>query len=621
MTDASAGTLTYQFKADLSDLRKGLADIKSQLSQMGTQAQAASRQISDGMDQARKSSDGLTQSVGNGRTVLGSFVRGIAFGGAITAFALLAKAATDYVAQLREMSDVAKRTYQDVAQVSGLVSAGQKSGIKGDTITSGLDSLGAKANKEMREGEGDLTKLLEANNLKLTDRNGKLKSTNDLLMDAARLIQNAGTEYDKLDFAETFGLTKDWVRLLEKGPEELQRSQQEATALGGAFDRELAAKAAQFESAWDSAWEKFKNYGKAAIWDVAAELVKLANQTRDYINNQPGAVLKRQQSEAAGFAAGGIIADLAGGKKPVQGPNLPPEQGPPSPPAWWTGKPSVNPSGGKKGGDGGGGATTDAVENYVASLERSKAVLQQEIDLFGKMRTEVEAAKALEMARAAAKKEGRDLTEAEVQKVRQLGTAYGSLKDKLEELRDRQQSMLQVAQTFASAIADWAINGTKAKDVFASLAKSIANMALQATLMGQGPLAGLFGTKSADGGNSLGGLFGAFTKGIGGGGGFGDFIGPRLPGFAAGGTVPSNQWAIVGEKGPELIRSGSGGASVIPNNVMAAQGGRQASVFHIDARGAQVGVAEQITSALKAYDAQLSRSLASRVNESGYRYA
>jgi hypothetical protein len=274
-------------------------------------------------------------------------------------------------------------------------------------------------------------------------------------------------------------------------------------------------------------------------------------------------------------------------------------------------------------GKGGGGRAEarDAVENYVASLERSKAVLQQEIDLWGKTRTEVEAAKALEMARAAAKKEGRDLTEAEVQKVRQLGTAYGALKDKLEELRDRQQSMLQVAQTFASAIADWAINGTKAKDVFASLAKSIANMALQATLMGQGPLAGLFGTKSADGGNSLGGLFGAFTKGIGGGGGFGDFIGPRLPGFAAGGTVPSNQWAIVGEKGPELIRSGSGGASVIPNNVMAAQGGRQASVFHIDARGAQVGVAEQITSALKAYDAQLSRSLASRVNESGYRYA
>ena len=219
------------------------------------------------------------------------------------------------------------------------------------------------------------------------------------------------------------------------------------------------------------------------------------------------------------------------------------------------------PPGDKAGG--GRGQAADAVKSYMESLERSRDVLKQEIDLWGKTRTEVEAAKALEMARAAAKKEGRDLTEAEVQKVRQLGTAYGSLKDKLEELRDRQQSMLQIAQTFSSAIADWAINGTKAKDVFASLAKSIANMALQATLMGQGPLAGLFGTKSADGGNSLGGLFGSLV------GGLGSF---KLPGFAAGGTVPGNQWAVVGEQGPELIRSGSGGATVIPNGGITGSG-------------------------------------------------
>ena len=117
--------------------------------------------------------------------------------------------------------------------------------------------------------------------------------------------------------------------------------------------------------------------------------------------------------------------------------------------------------------------------------------------------------------------------------------------------------MLQIAQTFTSAIADWAINGGKASDVFRNLAKQIASMALQASLMGQGPLAGLFGTKSADGGNSLGGLLGSLTSG------FGSF---KLPGFAAGGTVPGNQWAVVGEQGPELIRSGSGGATVIVHN-------------------------------------------------------
>ncbi|HEX5704877.1 MAG TPA: hypothetical protein VFX97_16890 [Pyrinomonadaceae bacterium] len=70
----------------------------------------------------------------------------------------------------------------------------------------------------------------------------------------------------------------------------------------------------------------------------------------------------------------------------------------------------------------------------------------------------------------------------------------------------------------------------------------------------------------------LGGLGGIF--GGGGGGGWGKVGGsigfPKVPvGFAEGGFMPPNQWAMVGERGPELIRAGNQGASVVPNHALA----------------------------------------------------
>ena len=101
-------------------------------------------------------------------------------------------------------------------------------------------------------------------------------------------------------------------------------------------------------------------------------------------------------------------------------------------------------------------------------------------------------------------------------------------------------------------------------------------------------LGGLFkGGSSGSGASSGGGLFGGGDSG----GGIFSALGSGIKsaassidnffgGFAEGGDIPSSGYAMVGENGPELVKTGSAGAHVIPNHAL---GGT--SVTHIDARG------------------------------------
>ena len=90
-------------------------------------------------------------------------------------------------------------------------------------------------------------------------------------------------------------------------------------------------------------------------------------------------------------------------------------------------------------------------------------------------------------------------------------------------------------------------------------------------------------------------LFGGMFGGEGGGGGiFSSLFG----GFRAdGGPVSAGRSYIVGERGPELFTP-SGSGQIVPNEAL---GGGQQVVFNVDARGAQEGVASQITAALEAF--------------------
>ncbi len=73
--------------------------------------------------------------------------------------------------------------------------------------------------------------------------------------------------------------------------------------------------------------------------------------------------------------------------------------------------------------------------------------------------------------------------------------------------------------------------------------------------------------------------------------------------FDAGGVISNGQTGIVGENGPELVRSTAGGAVVTSRGETSRRlgNGGGGNTFHIDARGAQKGVGEEIAAAMRAY--------------------
>lgn len=167
----------------------------------------------------------------------------------------------------------------------------------------------------------------------------------------------------------------------------------------------------------------------------------------------------------------------------------------------------------QKGGKGGGGGKTEAetaedrLNRYTDSLARQNLVLQAEIDNFGKSNAQKQA--AIELAKAGVDLNRLDASSREeiLAKLNKEIELSEQLRVKKKELEDAQKAANDAAkflgQASVDALTDIIIEGGKASDVLKNLVKQLAKAAIQAMLLGTGPLGGLLG----GGKGLLGGLF------------------------------------------------------------------------------------------------------------------
>ncbi|XAI95609.1 hypothetical protein [Nostoc phage Nsp-JY21] len=145
--------------------------------------------------------------------------------------------------------------------------------------------------------------------------------------------------------------------------------------------------------------------------------------------------------------------------------------------------------------------------------------------------------------------------------------AVGRLKEEAERAKGAMDGLNYVSQQAGNSLIDAMMGGKNAGE---QLIRTLQRAILEATILGQGPLAQLFGTAPKAGGAGgalLGGLFGAI------------FGGKR----EAGGPVQAGKAYLVGEKRPELFVPGVSG-TILPD-VGRAAGGKQAS-----AGGGQISI-------------------------------
>jgi len=231
----------------------------------------------------------------------------------------------------------------------------------------------------------------------------------------------------------------------------------------------------------------------------------------------------------------------------------------------------------------------DQVETYITSLKKQTAAEEAEAQTLGlsnKAKTE-----AIDLAKAqiAAEERKKPLTAAETDQVRKLADAYVSAKQKIEDYARAQESAKATAQFFGQSL-EGAIEkliepGAKLQDVLRGVVQALEQAALKALILGEGPLANLFGTgapSGATGTAGIGGLFGAAVNGLG-----ALFSGAH----ADGGTIPLGKFGLVGEAGPEFI---NGPATVTPMKQInaaldagRARGGSHTVNMAIDVTGAR----------------------------------
>lgn len=512
-------------------------------------------------------------------------------------------------AELVRIGDTAKRAGLDLQRFQELQFAGRQNGLAGKEFGSGIEGLAEKLN-EARQTENDLSKLFADNNIKLKDRKGEVIGVNEALGQAANLVQNAATEFDKIKIAETLGLTKDWVPLLEQGADAIDRQAASASAAGAVIDSSIIQKAKDFEREWASAVDRWVTMFQAnagavigfldtliakasGLLGMVSDYAARVSAVQDIQNNGVGKASKESLEWAVreGRRTGTAEKDLAAAQKRIEELNELEREAsrgrrPTSAPLEVTvrGGKRTNTSslfGGSKGGGGSSSGKSedeqaqDRLDRYIESLVRQRAVMEAEIATVGKSNAERKAAVEIARAQVDLEKLG---TAAKAEYIAKLTEEVGKneeVRASKERLQQAQQGLNDAQKYFGNAavdaLEDLIINGEKAEDVVKRLAASLAKAALQALLIGEGPLAGLFGMKGVGGG--AGGLLG----------------GINLFGRATGGPVNAGQPYRVGERGPEtfvpttpgkIIPAGrSGGLTVNPT-------------YQIDARGSQMSEAQ-----------------------------
>jgi hypothetical protein len=459
--------LSVTLSAKIDDFKRGMQD--------------AVREFDRDAGQIEQRNSQLTQSMEREMTRTSSTVR-LLSGALKTFFSVYAieqfiSKAIEANSALAKLGDTAKSLQLSSDQFQRLGYAGKTlGGLSSDDVGTGALSLQQKANKEVREGEGELTRLLEANNQKLTDRSGKVKDVNALLEIAATLVQNARSEADKVDIARLFGLTDKWVEGLDKGPVAFKNAQAEAGKVGAIINSDLIAKAKQFDDAWNHSWNSFAQNAKSAAVEAAGALRQMYEAAKDRAGFEADpkvlAQIAEQQAKAGG---GGGLEQYFRERSEAQArrvlaQRMTPEATPIGPeyPGDFGSRNIIAGSGsGAAGGAtlpgqvfgkiAGGGTNIptkeksesekdDAFDREIKRLEKSKIALEGQAaaqGLVGKAAAEAEASARLFEA---AEESGIPRTTALELQVRKLAEAYAEVKAKVAEAKLEQDLIFQRAQ-------------------------------------------------------------------------------------------------------------------------------------------------------------------------------
>lgn len=554
-----AGTSVEGWRQRMVQAPATIERMRAETQRLAEQARGAGRDI-DGAAaakrrleaQARATSGGLKQTEGSLKAIgQAAAMAGGPIGGVVGQFAALtsgasrlgiagaaaalaggaivagARAWKDYALQI---DDVARAAGASRQQLAALQAAASFRGIGRDEWATGMQQFARHVDKAER-GMGSLAQLFRANNV-------QARGFEQHLARAADLIANARSDHHRLQLLAQMGLpsTMQWVRLLEGGSEGLRKARGEAEHLGNLVNDRLVEAARSFDSGWNTTWTNFELYGKGAVagvlesgwrlisslpgtvqraWELAtgtglpagaqhtgptmdtAAAGRFYDAFRGHFGVQGGRTRDDEEQkhhwaqEQAGIA---ILGQLANVQQQVRLQQIAINQ------ARAIGVPITQDS-------------ERRILDYaraqalgLVQIEQQTAALKREVDAMRMATGAAAAYRAEKQIVDGYSVAGITLKEQEIAAIRAKAQALGAATQTLEDYRARMQAADAVGSTLADGFIAWSTGARGLQETINDLTQSLARMAMQATLVGQGPLAGLFGM-----GNS-GGLFGALLR-------------------------------------------------------------------------------------------------------------
>lgn len=234
-------------------------------------------------------------------------------GGAIVgAFGLMIKGGADYG---DKMDELAQRTGAGIEILSGLDGTLRKNGASVEDLGLGMKTLSGRM-VDANNGNKDAIALFDSLGIKVTDANGKLRSTTDVLFDVADRFKGTRDGAEKTTAAVDL-LGKGGMALiptLNLGADGLRREADEAQRLGKVLTKEAGKAASDFNDALQNTQDAVAgatmSIGQLLMPTVQkiAEAVKdVVVKFKDWVKENP--VLAGVLAKVAG-AAGGLMLVL-----------------------------------------------------------------------------------------------------------------------------------------------------------------------------------------------------------------------------------------------------------------------------------------------------------------------
>ena len=157
---------------------------------------------------------------------------------------------------LDEMAKQAERVGLSTQRFQQLQFAGSALGVKD---TGGQLEAFAQNAQNALSRVNDLKRVFDANNVAITDSNGKIRDMSKLLDAAFDIVRRAPSIADALQIGSFLGFSKEFSQELFRAGDGFQQLAKQAESLGAVIDQGTIDKASQFTTEWNKA---------AAVWGV-----------------------------------------------------------------------------------------------------------------------------------------------------------------------------------------------------------------------------------------------------------------------------------------------------------------------------------------------------------------